>query len=226
MTGDAVIEQYLSPLDRAAAELPADSRQDLVDGIREHIADARAAGAAADEAAVRTLLDRLGAPEEIVAAAREDDVRPVDAATRPATRPGTGLELAAVLMLTAGSFLPVVGWLVGVGLLWTSRLWRAREKVLGTLVVPLGPGGALLLGGPLSVLLARSEACTSTVTSQAGPPSAPGFDVGACQLTGPPEWVLPAVVAVLLVAPVVVAVVLLRAARRRAEHPATASQIG
>ena len=163
---DPLVEDYLRRLERAAAALPGDRRTDLVEEIREHITAALESGAGQDEAAVRTVLDRLGGPEEIVAAARED-VPPGwgtsyacawDGGPVPPPR-GTGHELAAVLLLTAGSLVPLVGWLAGVVLLWTSSLWRVREKLLGTLVVPLGPGGALL-GLPL--LLGRGEVCTTT----------------------------------------------------------------
>lgn len=206
ISADNTVQDYLRRLERAAADLPADRRQDLLAGIREHIADARAAGAAADEAAVWTLLDRLGEPDEIVAAAR-DDHEVTYRSGRPAS---TTLETVAVLMLTAGSFLPVVGWLVGVVLLWTSGLWRVREKVLGTLIFPLGPGGVLLLGGLMP--LGSGEACSSApvqVGSSAEPPT-------VCTSTGPPEWLGAVAAAVLVIAPIVVAIVLLRAARRRA----------
>lgn len=206
ISAENAVDRYLGRLERAAADLPADRRQDLLDGIRGHIADARAAGAAADEAAVRTLLDRLGQPEEIVAAAREHH----EVSNRGARPASTTLETVAVLMLTAGSFVPVVGWLVGVLLLWTSQLWRVREKVLGTLVFPLGPGGVLLLAGRMS--FGSTEVCSSAPVpagSSVQPPS-------VCTTTGPPEWLGPVAAVVLVVAPFVVAVVLLRAARRRA----------
>jgi hypothetical protein len=63
------------------------------------------------------------------------------------TRPrGLALEIWAVVMLTLGSLIPVFGWAVGVVLLWSSGRWRRSEKLLGTLVVPGGPGLALVLG--------------------------------------------------------------------------------
>ena len=173
-TVDPLVQDYLRRLDRAAAVLPPDRRTDLLGEIGEHIAVARASGAGDDEAAVRTVLDRLGEPEEIVAAAHED--APVGWATpRPyagsawgdgpplVPQPrGTGHELAAVLLLTVGSLVPVVGWLVGAVLLWTSTLWRTREKVLGTLVVPFGPGLALFGSALLVAPFGRSETCSTT----------------------------------------------------------------
>jgi hypothetical protein len=249
-TGDRLLGDYLARLDAAALHLPPDRRAELMEGIAEHIAAARASGELRDEAAVRTLLDRLGEPEEIVAAASEDTYggpppswRAPAAAPLVPRQPGTALELAAVLMLTIGSLLPVVGWLVGVALLWSSRRWRTGEKLLGTLVVPGGPGGALWLSG----LTSGSEMCTTTVIGPgegftfevpgepplvpppAEPPSAPPAppqgvqETTVCESTGGllpvddlPGWASIAVVVLTLVAPLVVAVVLLQRARGRA----------
>jgi hypothetical protein len=200
---DDLIADYLRRLETRALSLPPDRRGELLDEIAAHIADARAASPSDDEATVRTLLERLGTPEEIVSAARGDDAQPA-AVVRPV---GTGLELAAVLMLTAGSFVPVVGWLVGVVLLWASSLWRVREKLLGTLVVPLGPG-AVLWGGPFLSPLGRSEVCSVPLPDDG--------QTATCTVVGPPAWVEPTVAVLLVLAPVVVAAVLMRRARRRA----------
>jgi len=242
---DALVAAYLDRLQRAASDLPPDRQAELLEGIAEHIASA----GATDESEVRTLLDRLGEPEEIVAAAREDlpgPAWPPGAGWGPpalvATTRSTGHELAAVLMLTLGSFLPVAGWLVGVVLLWTSSLWRVREKVLGTLVVPLGPGGLLIAG---AFLPSVGGTCTSegqvevgsgglTGNGLPGPPPAPlpappPPDEGSvlvesgtvlCTSSGLNGWAGGGVLAFVLLAPVVVAVVLMRTARRRAaEQP-------
>src|SRR5206468_1092461 len=67
---DALVEDYLRRLERAAYALPPERRAELLLEIRGHISEARdTAAAPADEAWTRTLLDRLGTPEEIVAAA-------------------------------------------------------------------------------------------------------------------------------------------------------------
>ncbi len=250
-TVDALVADYLRRLSAAAAAMPPERRSDLLSGIEEHIADARAAGAAADEAAVRTLLDRLGEPEEIVAAARDEDGGPAVAyppsgypppgyprspqqsAAPPAAAAaqGTGVELAAVLLMTVGSFVPLVGWLVGVALLWSSRLWRTGEKLLGTFVIPGGPGLLLLLG-----FVVPGRTCFESTTGSVQVFPSPGFDAGfdqpaqVIESTGScsgglplPTLVTVALVAVLLLAPVVVAVVLYRRAQARAAlEPAVA----
>jgi hypothetical protein len=216
---ELLVQDYLARLERAAAGLDPDRRADLLAGISEHLDAARSTGEARDEAGVRTLLDRLGAPADIVAAA--DDDQPVGPQGQPPRRGrprrGTGLELAAVLMLTAGSFLPVIGWLVGVVLLWCSDRWRAGEKLLGTLVVPLGPGGVLIIGGFMPFQTAQS--CSGTVTTVPSPQPLVGAtaEVVTCTTSGSPQWVAQLLVLTLLVAAVAIPVWLYRTARRRAD---------
>lgn len=51
-------------------------------------------------------------------------------------------EVAALwLLLIGGIILPVVGWIIGVVILWASEKWTRRDKLIGTFVVP---GGLLL----------------------------------------------------------------------------------
>jgi hypothetical protein len=72
------------------------------------------------------------------------------ASASPAHRGPGGLEIAAVV-LALGSvlLLPVVrglgllAWLVGIVLLWYSPRWRVSDKVLGTVVWPVGLGIAI-----------------------------------------------------------------------------------
>jgi HAAS len=146
-TADRLVDDYLTRLAGASQALPPDRRTELLAEIRGHIAAALGGGTDADEAGVRTMLDRLGDPADIVAAAVEDDpgLLPPNPPNQ-GRRPGIGLEVGAVLMLTVGSLIPVIGWIVGVILLWSSGLWRRSEKLLGTLIVPGGPGLALLIG--------------------------------------------------------------------------------
>ena len=124
---DRLIDQYLTRLADAAHVLPADRRDELVTEIREHIAASGAGQADADEATVRTMLDRLGEPSDIVEAALDDG--PPGHPAYQAGKRGIGLEIGAVVMLTAGSLIPVIGWLVGVVLLWSSGVWRRSEKI-------------------------------------------------------------------------------------------------
>jgi hypothetical protein len=122
-----LVDDYLRRLDEAAAHLQRSRRTELVAEIREHIETALRQEDEAGEAAVRNVLERLGPPEEIV-----------DAAEPPAeadlARPGR-LELGALIAL----IVPVLGWLVGLVLVFVSRAWSGRDKLvaLTLLVAPL-----------------------------------------------------------------------------------------
>ncbi len=103
----------------------------------------------------------------------------------------------------------VVGWLVGVALLWSSGRWTWREKLLGTLVVPGGPGGILVFGLTAGGHIGSGSIRTTsdgTVTSQAD--SCSGFFL--------PPAVGIALLLASLVGPFVVAVILYGRARSRA----------
>jgi uncharacterized membrane protein len=138
MTIDTIhplVAEYLKRLRRAAAQLPPDRRTELVAEIEAHLADALDPGVT-DAEALR-VLRRLGPPEAIVAA-EEPGVAAAAAARR---QPRGRKEWLAMVLLLFGGFIAGFGWLVGALLLWTSRAWTTREKLVGTLVVP---GGLLL----------------------------------------------------------------------------------
>jgi hypothetical protein len=67
---DRLVEDYLGAVSYACRDLPPDRRDVLVGDLREHIAAARAVLYRPTEAAVRTILDRLGDPATIAAEAR------------------------------------------------------------------------------------------------------------------------------------------------------------
>lgn len=213
-TVDRLVDTYLTRLAHAARDLPPDRRAELLSEIREHIAASRAEETFADEASVRTMLDRLGDPVDIVAAAVEDDPpgHPAYAGGSRGQRLGIGLEVGAVVMLTAGSLIPVIGWVVGVILLWSSSRWRRSEKVLGTLIVPGGPGLALILG-PAAFMIAARGACSTPASTD---PSGQTTAVEVCTGFALPQVLGIVVVLFVLIAPVVMAIVLLNRARHRA----------
>src|SRR5262249_52850177 len=74
---------------------------------------------------------RLGDPAEIAAAARQDEAPVVS------RHFGTIEVLALVLM--------VLAWPLGVALLWFSKAWTTREKLIGSLVPPGGYPGVLIV---------------------------------------------------------------------------------
>jgi uncharacterized membrane protein len=67
---DRIVEDYLGAVSWACADLPPQRRDDLIADLREHIAAARAVLYQPTEAAVRTILDRLGDPAAIAEEAR------------------------------------------------------------------------------------------------------------------------------------------------------------
>ena len=131
-------EEYLRRLDRAAWSLPGPDRAELLAEIRAHLEAGLTPGST--DADVRNLLDELGAPDDIVAAAQSSaDGAPSAGFPRPAPpaadSPWGPVEIVAVLGLTVGTFvLPIIGPLVGIVLVWMSTRWSGREKTIATVL--------------------------------------------------------------------------------------------
>jgi|tagenome__1003787_1003787.scaffolds.fasta_scaffold20910961_3 uncharacterized membrane protein len=128
------IEHYLKRLSKAARDLPRARRRELLSEIEQHIRETLIETPVHNEAEMLTLLDRLGEPEEIAAAA----------SGQPEVTRATTTETWAIILLLLGGFLFLVGWLAGVVLLWTSNLWTRRDKLIGTLVIPGGLATGML----------------------------------------------------------------------------------
>jgi hypothetical protein len=106
-------------LELELADFPLARRRELVQEISGHIVEARAALESESEADVRNLLDRLGDPADIAAKARGVPVASPSAQPHVARR-SSAVDIAAlILLLVGGVVLPLVGWLVGVVLLWS-----------------------------------------------------------------------------------------------------------
>jgi hypothetical protein len=135
-TTHPLADDYLRRFEHSARVLPRSEQKELVGSIRDHLDAAIAPDAT--EADVRNVLDDLGEPADIVAAAQ-----PGRAPARRGAR-----EAFAVILLALG-LPPILGWLVGVGLLLSSPLWTARQKALGILV---WPGGLLAVGAAPALL--------------------------------------------------------------------------
>jgi hypothetical protein len=151
---DAIILRYLQDLEGELRDLPADRRQELLDEVGEHIAAARAALAPETEAGVRTMLERLGDPADIAAEARERF-----GVQRPPARATPWLEVVALVALV----IPFLGWVVGVVLVWLSRLWTTRDKLIGTL------GGMSWVLAGLGVVMTSAEGSRAVGSAPLGP---------------------------------------------------------
>ena len=127
---------YLKRLKKVSTRLPRAPRKELTLEIEAHLSEALPAGAG--EAEALNVVERLGEPDQIVAEAEMELEEGLKA--RAGVR-----ETLAVSLLLFGGFLFVVGWFVGLHLLWSSRFWTLRDKLIGTLLVPGGLLPALLL---------------------------------------------------------------------------------
>jgi hypothetical protein len=109
----------------------------------------------------------------------------------------------------------VIGWLVGVALLWTSNRWTPREKLAGTLLVPGGPGSVALLIGLGALTTARVEVCsTGDATAATADGTQPAMQCSGGGGQGAGIVLLVALVVAFVVSFVVPAVLFRRAARR------------
>ena len=163
----ACIQAYLDSLEQACADLPPSRRNELVAEIRAHIEESLADLDNVDDADLRSVLDALGSPDDIAAAARAVDIP--QHATKSATNFGFR-DISTVVLLLVGAVLAGVGWVVGALLLWTSPSWRTRDKLIGTFLVPGGLVGAAILVGLGTVVAGQS--CVST---SSGPTRCTGF---------------------------------------------------
>jgi len=135
---NSAVEAYFRQLDTELDDLPKARRTEIVGEIRDHVDAALEESPDATEADVRNILERIGDPSEIAAEARERlGIHPLRAG---------GLEVWALILIPIGGLvIPLIGWIVGVALLWASKVWTTRDKWIGTLVVPGGLAPALFL---------------------------------------------------------------------------------
>ncbi len=140
---------WLDRVDRMATSLPHDRRAELLADLREHLDNALPSDAGPDR--VREVLDRMGDPADIVAAAADDlplvppppphaPTAPVVAARRDRI---DAPEIATLVLLVLSGLLlflvplAAVAWVVAVVLLVTRDRWVGVENLVA-LLVPFG----------------------------------------------------------------------------------------
>jgi uncharacterized membrane protein len=69
---DDLVQAYFRALDQALTGVPEGQKNELVEDLREHIETQRGTMTSDSEAEVRQILARLGSPETVAAAARND----------------------------------------------------------------------------------------------------------------------------------------------------------
>jgi hypothetical protein len=128
--------EYLQRLRRAGRGLPAGRLRDLLAEIEAHLSEA--IDPSASDAQALAVLDKLGEPGAIITAERPypDEL--------PDRRETT--KWATIILLLFGGFIFGVGWFAGLILLWSSRAWTARDKWIGTLVIPGGLATSVFIG--------------------------------------------------------------------------------
>lgn len=167
-------EDYLYRLHQAAWSLPGPERAELLAEIRSHLEAGLTPGST--DADVRNLLDELGAPEDIVAAAQSaPDGPPVTGMLAPAAQvpvsPWGAAEIIAVLALTLGTFVvPIIGPIVGIVLVWSSTRWTHREKTVATILTVLPV--IVLAVGAIGLVSVRSDGTDQPVPVQEHAPVA------------------------------------------------------
>jgi len=143
---DSAAMTYLLALSDALAGESSQVRGDIIAGVREELE-----GLDAEQTAAK--IAELGTPAFIAASAREEQQplrvepiveAPVVGAPLPTAEPRWVSLLAAVLVMVGGLVVPFVGWIVGIVIVWISKAWTRRQKLLVTI---LPPAFAVLLLG-------------------------------------------------------------------------------
>jgi hypothetical protein len=153
---DQLVADYLARLGSALVDVPSDRRDEIIGEIRSHIAEERSRLADETDADVHNLLDRIGDPAELAAAARSAS----QATPEPAMKGGAGVVEILALVLT-----PLI-WPVGVILLWVSPKWSVRDKLIGTFLPPGGYPAIFLALTVGAFTPAYTSSCGTSTDSQ------------------------------------------------------------
>ena len=131
-----LVDEYLGQVRRATSALPT-GREQLLADLEAHIQAALDADRPGEDQtdSVRRVLAELGSPQQIAAAAYEQAGVPFP---QRRTTWQKLYDVATIALMTIGGWapLPIVGWLIGIGLLWTGSRWDRRDKIVGTLISP------------------------------------------------------------------------------------------
>jgi uncharacterized membrane protein len=133
----ARIQDYLAAVEREAAALPAERRQELLADLSEHIEVALTER----PDRVTEVLRELGDPRTIAATALHEAGGSAHKPTSSGVHPSVVallLGLAAPASLVWVPLQPLM-WVVGLALLWTSPRWTTGHKAIGTVTGVVAP---------------------------------------------------------------------------------------
>lgn len=207
------VRSYLAAVEARLAHLPADQSEEILFGIREHIAEAlERGGQSAPE-----VLSSLGSPDDVLTGlagnftapppalpqttvlqqtARQPPVSQHPAAHQTARQdyPSSTLWVVATgILLPFGIFLAGIGYLFGLAGLWMGTRWKVWEKIAGTLLFPGGVLGAMYLSF-LPIWNPQPAAHTNAAHGSLVEPILSGMSLGASAATA----CIPIIVAVYL----------------------------
>jgi hypothetical protein len=158
-----VVRSYPAQLEAALVGVPDSVSRDIRAGVAEELTGLDAAAAAAR-------IEELGDPAFIAAEARAEAGAVPMAGATPVVGAAVGVAptaaaagdsrgytiIAALLVALGGIVVPVLGWIVGIAMVWMSRTWSLGEKWIATLT---GPVSVLLgVGIAATVSLSQNEA--------------------------------------------------------------------
>lgn len=181
-SADAVRIAYLERLDTAMADLPHALALELRAGVSEELI-----GLDAD--ALECRIAEFGDPVDVARAAAEEAggsmpvahpasaAQALDPAPLPYLVDTRGFAITAALVFAAGSpLIPLAGWVVGVGLITSSRFWYRWEKALAVL-------GSLAISAVITATLALFISASTGGSDTASNPLMPsGYDLVASGL--------------------------------------------
>jgi hypothetical protein len=148
---DELVRRYLAQLDAALQGVDSSRREEILTEVHGHIEEGRTGLDPDDAASVRTLLDRVGDPAAIAAEA---------GAPPPGSR---RWDAWAPWLIIFGFIASGLGWIAGVVILWTSPTWNRRDKLIATIVPPVGL--VALFFGLVAALRGAAAGCSGPTTT-------------------------------------------------------------
>ncbi|MGB3414783.1 MAG: hypothetical protein WBA28_08730 [Microbacteriaceae bacterium] len=139
---------YLMQLAVALAEVPAITRDEILAAVSDELL-----GLDAEQVEAKIAL--LGDPDTIALNAQEESLQGnlpklgealpqgfIPSVVESNQNDPLWYSVVTVLLLTIGGFVvPVLGWIAGVVMLWASKTWVLKHKIIGTVLAP----GVLML---------------------------------------------------------------------------------